>query len=139
MSATDIVDAFKKAFPDDTILAHTFKSGGASSFTGEKLVDVQLKSEEWLRIFKLSRSSASYLSGDEIKVKVFPFVYDTKNINDSERRRDILKDKLKILFPQHNVNLFIFNGSCWSRSSNNTKGIAFFEKEYGSEVDIVLC
>lgn len=138
MDANIIIDNFKMAFPGEVILAHTFKTGGACSFTGQKLIDVQLKDGSWLRLFKLNKSSADQVHGDDIKVKLFPFVYDTKSMTDGEQRRDLLKEKLKVLYPQHNIHIFVFGDGLWARYSVNTKGNAYFAKEYGSEIDVIL-
>jgi hypothetical protein len=138
MSAEDIMVNFKKAYPNDTIVAYKFKSGGRGSFSGEKLLNVTLNDGYTLRIYKLRKSSGAHVNADEIKVKAFPFVYESRNMIDTAQRRDILNNKLTSMFPNHNVTVFIFNDSNWSRQSNNTKGITYFEKGYGSEVDVIL-
>jgi hypothetical protein len=129
---------FKKLYPDDTIVVYKFKSGGASSYSGQKLLDVDASDGYTLRVYKFAKSSGSYMSSDDIKVKAFPFVYEIRGVTSGEERRDILEEKLTNMFPNHNVTVLIFNDSNWSRQSSNTKGNTYFEKSYGSEVDIVL-
>ena len=138
MDAESIIANFKRAYPNDSIVAYEFKSGGAGSFSGEQLLDISLNNGSFLKVFKLSKSSGVSMDSDQIKVKAFPFVYETTHITDGARRRDILKNKLGAMFPNHNVNVFIFNDSNWSRNNINTKGSTYFEKSYGSEVDVVL-
>ena len=78
------------------------------------------------------------MSSDEIKVRAFPFVYESRNVTDGKQRREFLKQKLTAMFPNHYVNLFTFNDGYWSRYSNSTKGTTYFADSYGSEVDVVL-
>ncbi|UJR24097.1 hypothetical protein I4U23_027064 [Adineta vaga] len=137
VTAQSIFDTFRKANPDDSILVYKFTApGGTGNFFGNQLLHINLNGDEWLKAYKLSKSSGSYMNPDEIKAKAFPFIYDTRSITDTTRRRDILKNNLKIVFPDHYVNVFIFNKG-WSRN-NRSKGATAFKKEYGSDVDIVL-
>ena len=76
------------------------------------------------------------MNSDIIKAKAFPFVYDTRSITNDSIRRDRLFASLANIFPDHNVNVFIFNNT-WSRSCCS-KGSAAFKNEYGSTIDIVL-
>ena len=138
MNIDDIVASFQKAYPDDTILFYKFKSGGASSYYGERLLKVKLDDGYFLQIIKLLKSSGELMNSDDIKTKAFPFVYESKNEINDIQRRDTLREKLKNMFPKHYVNVFIFNDSDWSRYGNNTKGGTYFTKEYGSEIDVVL-
>ena len=78
------------------------------------------------------------MSSDDIKAKAFRFIDETKGVTSGGERRDILVKQLTNIFPNHNFNVFIFHDSSWSRQSSNTKGSTYFEKNYGSEVDIVL-
>ncbi len=71
------------------------------------------------------------------KLKHFLFVYDTKSETDDVKRHDSLRDSLKNIFPNHYINVFIYHKR-WTRSHTNIKDAAYFTKEYGSDVDIVL-
>jgi hypothetical protein len=137
VTARSIFDNFSKAHPEDSILVYKFTTpGGASYYFGTQLLNINLGGSEWLRAYKLSESHGFYMNSDVIKSKAFPFVYDTRSITDSERRRTVLRDSLKNIFPNHYVNVFIFDGA-WSRN-NLSKGAVAFMNEYGSDVDIVL-
>lgn len=138
MGSKDIAANFKTAFPNDSILVYEFKSGGASSYDGNALVDVKLDTGYHLLVFKLNKSTGPPMSSDEIKSKALVFINDTKNETDGGQRRNILRDKLENVFPDHRVNIFIFGDGDWSRYGSNIKGITCFEKDYGSHVDIVL-
>eukprot|EP01124_Arcella_intermedia_P016966 TRINITY_DN23594_c0_g1_i1.p1 TRINITY_DN23594_c0_g1~~TRINITY_DN23594_c0_g1_i1.p1 ORF type:complete len:140 (-),score=25.28 TRINITY_DN23594_c0_g1_i1:27-446(-) len=134
-----IAATFKEAFPNDTIVIYVFSSGGSSSFKGFLLLDtLQLKDGNMLHILKLNQSSGEWMSSDDIKVRAFPFVYESRHITDNNRRRNLIKEKLDRQFPNHNVTVTVFNNSDWSRKSHNTKGATFFEKDYGTEIDVVL-
>ncbi len=76
------------------------------------------------------------MDSDDIKSKAFPFVYDTKGETDLGKRSDKLKASLTNVFPNHNVNVFIFGKTC-SRS-NYSRGATLFMNDYGSNVNIVL-
>ncbi|CAF3553043.1 unnamed protein product [Rotaria sp. Silwood1] len=103
----------------------------------QKLLKAQLKDDyDYLEVFKLWRSSVCSMDSDEIKSKAFPFVYDTKGQTDTETRRDSLKASLQKIFPNHGMNVFIFSKSWYYRTY--TKGSASFEKEYGTDVLVVL-
>lgn len=138
MDIDEVLASFQRAYPDDTILIYRFKNAGGNSFYGDCLVNIQLHDGYYLRIYKLSKSSGESLSSDDIRIKAFPFVYDTKKEIDHNKRQNILEEKLRPLFPDHYVNIFIVNDSDWLQRSYNTKGISFFKEEYGSDVDIVL-
>ncbi|CAF0833320.1 unnamed protein product [Adineta steineri] len=133
-----IVESFKQAFPNDTIVAYKFKSGGAWLCYGTRLLRVNLKDGYWLQIHKLSKSAGNYVTSDEIKSTANSFINKTKGEVDNIKRRDILWNELKNAFPSHYVNIFIFDDNDWTRNGQNTKGSAYFEKNYGSEVSIVL-
>lgn len=138
VTATSIHENFHKAFPNDIILVHKYNTpGGTGSFYGNQLLKVQLEDRDWLRVYKLSKSSRPVMNSAEIKRRAFPFVYDTQRIRNPERRRDVLRNNLKNILPDHYVNVGIF-GRGWSRYSRNTKGVAYFDKEYGTDIDIVL-
>ncbi len=136
-TAKSIFDNFRRAYPDDSILIYTFTPpGGAGSFNGIKLLETTLEGGESLRVFKLTKSSGFHMNPDEIRVKAFPFVSDTGSMKDNTKRRDCLVASLKNIFPDHNLNVFIF-GSTWSRY-NHSRGAVGFRNEYGPDVDIVL-
>ena len=86
-------------------------------------------------MFKLSESSAAIVKDEEIKYKVFPFIYETQNVTDNVKRRSIITEKIKVLFPQHYVNVFVFNDESWSRHSFGTKGRTYSQSMNGIEVD----
>jgi hypothetical protein len=138
MTANDIKANFMRAYPTDSIVVYKFKSGGFGSYNGEKLLDVTLDNGYNLRIYKLLKSSGAHMNTEEIKAKALPFIYESRNMIDDGQRHTILQNKFKTMFPNHYVNVFIFNGSDWARQSNNTKGSIYFEKDYDSEVDVVL-
>ena len=136
-SPQSIKENFMKAYPNDLILVYKYTPpGGAGSYNGTKLLETKVQSGETLKAFKLTRSGGPNMNSDEIKAKAFPFVYDTRSITNDERRRDLLQASLKNIFPNHNVNVFIFNDG-WSRSCCS-KGSVAFKNEYGSTIDIVL-
>ena len=136
-SAEEIFDNLRKAHPNDSILVYRYTApGGCGTYSGDQLLHINLGGDVWLEAYKLKESSGSNLDKDEIKVKAFPFVFDTKGITDSAKRRDSLKSSLSKVFPNHNVTVFIFKSS-WSRK-NRSSGAVSFQNEYGSDVDIVL-
>ena len=132
-----VIENFKKAYPSDTFLVYISSGGGTTSFYGTCLLHVKLDGEQWLDVFKLSQSSGISMTGEDVKAKAFPFVYDSKSESDVTIRRDILRNRLKSVFPNHHVNIFVCTTG-WRRNSSNIKGSAFFQKEYGSTVDIIL-
>ncbi|CAF1159078.1 unnamed protein product [Adineta ricciae] len=137
VTAQSIFDNLKAAHPEDNLVVYKYtRPGGASSYFGTQLLNIDLNDDEVLTAYKLSESSGPWMNEAEIKSKAFPFVYDTRSVTDNGRRRTILKVSLKVAFPNHYVNVFIF-GSGWSRN-NRSKGAAAFKNEYGSDVDIVL-
>jgi len=137
-SVEDIINNFTKAYPSDAFVVCKFAGGGgASSPCGTHLVRVQLKDNDWLDIYKLTSSSGPTINDSDVKAKAFTFIYDTKSETDSEKRRDSLRDSLKTVFPEHNVNVFIFVPP-WNANARNHKAHAWFIKEYGSAVYIVL-
>ena len=137
-STENIINNFTEAYPSDIIVVQKYKApGSCHSMYGTLLVRIQLKDDDWLRIYKLTSSSGHIISESAIKAKAFPFVYDTKSETDIEKRRDSLSASLKTVFPQHNVNIFIFC-STWQADWKNCKGATRFMKEYGSDVLIVL-
>lgn len=137
-SAEYIKKTFQEVFPNDAILVYRSTTGGWGRFIGQKLLGVQLKDGYWLEIFKVSQSSGEIMTSAEIKAKADGLITETKSETDKVKRRDILHEKLKALFPNHNVHVFLFGDSLWSRSTHSNKGAAYYEKDYGSEVDIVL-
>lgn len=138
MDVKSIMENFKRAYPSDTIVAYKHKKGGAGKYCGHKLLEVTLNDGFNLKIFKLTKSSGAWMSSDEIKVRTFPFVYESRNVTDGKQRREFLNQKFTAMFPNHCVNLFTFNDGYWSRYSNSTKGSTYFKDGYGSEVDVVL-
>ncbi|CAF1508829.1 unnamed protein product [Adineta ricciae] len=137
-STTYIIAKFHEVFPNDTIVAYKYKSGSAEWFYGTKLLDLQLKDDYWLRIIKFSTSVGESMTTDHVQLRATPYILKTKAETDGSKRRDILRDELKTAFPNHFVNVFIYNDNDWTRSSRNAKGTAYYEKNYGTEVDIVL-
>ncbi|CAF1110381.1 unnamed protein product [Adineta ricciae] len=137
-SAEYIKTTFQEAFPNDAILVYRSTTGGWGRFIGKKLLGVQLKDDYWLEIFKVSQSTGETMTSDAIKSIANDVITETKSETDNVKRRDVLHEKLKALFPNHNVHVFLFNDSHWSRSTHSHKGAAYYEKDYGSEVDIVL-
>ncbi len=72
------------------------------------------------------------------KLKHFPLFMIQKNeTNVVKKRRDKLRNSLKNIFPNHNVNVFIFIKG-WRCIATNSKGAVYLTKHYGSNVDIVL-
>jgi hypothetical protein len=139
MTVTDetIVNNFRTAYPNESILIYKYRApGGTGIFHGVKLLEVKLHNEEWLTIYKLKKSSGTYMNSDDIKFKAFPFICDTQSETDPNKRRDKLKTSLKNVFPNHHVNVFIFCKN-WTGSSYSC-GATSFRGEYGSDVDIVL-
>ena len=137
-SVDDIINKFKETYPSDAFVVCKFTApGGTSSYHGTCLADLKLNNDDWLHIYKLTSSSEPTISDNDVKAKAFPFVYDTKSETSSEKRRDSLRDSLKTVFPEHNVNVFIF-GRSWNANARNHKAHTWFTKEYGSDVYIVL-
>ena len=138
VNTEDIINDFTAAYPSNAFMVLKFKiPGGCSWHCGFPLLRVQLQDDDYLDIYKLSSSSGPVLSDNDVKAKALPFVYDTKSETSSEKRRDSLCDSLKTVFPQHNVNIFIF-GSTWQANWKNCKGATRFMKEYGTDVLVVL-
>ena len=137
VSPVNIRDSFSAAFPSATIYVCKYRApGGACSFYGNQLLHVKLDDGDWLTVYKLSDSSGYNMNGGVVKQKAFPFVYDTRNITDSEIRRNRLRDHLKNIFPDHNVNVFIY-GNVFE-NAYHSKGKACFSNGYGSRVMVVL-
>ncbi|CAF2786702.1 unnamed protein product [Rotaria sp. Silwood2] len=132
-----IRDNLETAYPNDIFFVCKFAApGGASSYEGQVLLNQQLEDGDWLRIYKLSKSSGPMMNNVIVKHIAFPFVYDTKGIINNEARREILHHSLKTLFPHHNVNVIIFNEP-WE-SASCAKGCVSFINEYGSDVCVIL-
>lgn len=47
------------------------------------------------------------MTDDEFKMKIFPWIYDTKSIKDSEKRGDILTEKIAKIFPNSRIHIFV--------------------------------
>jgi len=138
VTTENIIQNYKKAYPSDTFLVYKYSApGGYGWCYGVLLLQVQLNDHDWLEVYKLSSTSAPVINSDRLKAKAFPFIYDTKNQTDVKQRRISLRDSLKNIFPEHDVNVFIFP-SDWSYSVTNCKGSVSFIKEYGYDVHIVL-
>ncbi|CAM4808231.1 unnamed protein product [Rotaria magnacalcarata] len=120
-TAAEIRDNYKKANPDDSVLVYKFAApGGCGNYHGTLLSHVKLDDGEWLKVIKLQKSNGSNLNEDEIRTKALPFIYDTKDEKESEKRRDRLKNSLRDVFPDHHVSIHIFSGA-WSRSSSRVR------------------
>lgn len=132
------MQSFGKAFPDDTFIAYKYKYRGEASYSGIKLLDVLLKDEYRLSIYKLSRSKGKSMGSKEIESIANDTIMETKDELNRSKRCDILRKKLKSLFPTHNVNVFLFEDGDWARDSRNIKGTVFFVNNYESDIDIVL-
>ncbi|CAF4282538.1 unnamed protein product [Rotaria sordida] len=85
-STGEIYRNFTTAYPDEFVLVLKYDApGGGGSYYGTKLLKAQLKNGyDYLEVFKLCKPSACSMDSDEIKSKVFPFVYDTKGQTDTE-------------------------------------------------------
>lgn len=59
------------------------------------------------RVHKFNRTTTTsdQISSDELKEKMFPWVYDSKSISDIVKRREFLTKKMKEKFP--NANYFV--------------------------------
>lgn len=126
--AKNIVERLRLAFPNETFLA---VNNEVSWFYGN--IVCQYKN---FRVFKLDKSSTgATLTDDSLKSKTFVWVYDSKDMTDSESRRDFLRDKLKSNLSGY-PNVFV--GANEYFISGNRQAIAYFEKSYGSKVLIVL-
>lgn len=137
VTAREIRDRFLKAYPDELIVVYRYAApGGCCSCLGIQLLGINLGGNEWLDMFKLHKSAGACVNEEEITSKAHPFVYETRDIRDHRRRRDILKNNLKNVFPNHYVHIFLFKAR-WTRSSQN-KGAASFRNDYGHDVDIIL-
>lgn len=137
VTAKGIRDQFHETYPSDYFYVCKFTApGGVCGYNGNNLLDAQLDDEDWLQVYKLMESSGSKLNDDEIRQKALPFVYDTKDITDGEMRRDRLREDLKMVFPEHNVNVFLYKNK-WSYASWS-KGCFAFLNAYGLDVVIVL-
>ena len=137
VNLANIRDNLKEAFPDAIFYVCKYTlPGGTCSYYGKKLLRIQLDDGDWLDVYKLSDSSGYNMNDDVVKQKAFPFVYDTRNITDSEIRRDRLGAHLKNIFPDHNVNVFIY-GNVFE-NAYHSRGNACFRNGYGSSVTVVL-
>lgn len=132
-----IRNSFKAACPEGLfyVCKHA-KPGGSGSYYGKYLLELELKDEDWLIVYQLSRSSGSIMDDNEVRQKVFPFIDNTRTILDITVRRDLLRDALKYVFPNHNVNIFIYEKD-WQNAYYG-KGSASFIDECGLDVCIVL-
>jgi len=77
------------------------------------------------------------MSEDELKEKMFTWVYDSKNKNNKERR-DFIHEKMKKMFPSANSLVLVRNKNTknpWSIRSY--KAFAHFEG-YGDS-DVIIC
>lgn len=134
---SSIRDNLRATYPDDFFcVSKCTPPGGACWYYGTILIEAQLKDGDWLRVYRLAKSSGHRIDNNEVKQKALPFVIDTKHITNEEKRRDQLRDSLKSVFPQHHVNIFIFDRK-WESAYTN-KGHASFSGEYGSLVSIIL-
>lgn len=139
VTADLLMENYHKAYPTSTLVIYKYAApGGSSTCRGNLLSHIQLIDQDWLDIYKLTKSSElMMMTSDEIKSKAFPFVFDTKSETDSEKRCENLYESLNNTFPNYNVNVFVFKNN-WSGSMTNTKGSVTFTKEYGSDVVIIL-
>ena len=122
----------KAAYPADTFLtiSHAF-----ARFGGNMILD----SSSWM-VYKLTRSNWAAIHDDQVKEKSMAQVLESKAYIDVEQRKDFLREKLKAIFPQQNVNLFMFReyDSTEYYLTDTPKGKAFFSREYGQAVLILL-
>ncbi|CAF1055542.1 unnamed protein product [Rotaria sordida] len=132
-----ILDNFKATYPNDSFYVCKYKApGGTSFYHGKKLLEIQLKDQDWLTVHKLVRSLGTNVNDNEVKQKALPIINDTIKITNYETRCDRICDNLKMIFPNHHVNVFIY-GNDW-QCAYHSKGKASFKKDYGSDVFIVL-
>ncbi|CAF4955824.1 unnamed protein product [Rotaria sp. Silwood1] len=82
------------------------------------------------------RSSSANINDNEVKEKILSIINDTIKITNYETRCDRICDSLKMIFPKHHVNVFIY-GNDW-QCAHHSKGKASFKKDYGSDVFIIL-
>ncbi|CAF1036747.1 unnamed protein product [Rotaria sordida] len=137
VSAARLRNIFQTAYPNDYFYVCKFTApGGSSSYEGQILLNVQLGDQDWLRVYKLSKSSGLPVNTDDIKRKAFPFVFDTKGITNNEKRRDRIRNSLRSVFPHHHIHVIIYNDA-WE-SASSAKGSASFMNEYGSDVCVIL-
>ncbi len=91
------------------------------------------------RVYSLNCSSGASISNDEVKQQSFCWVYESKHITNQAQRREFLFEKIKHNFPNHNVNVFVYNPSdSLDYYFTKSKGMAFFDRTYGDAVLIVL-
>lgn len=134
----NIRDQFHQAYPSDCFYVCKFSAtGGACAFDGQNLIDAQLQDKDWLQVFKLKNSSGPILEDADIRQKALPSIYDTKDITDNEVRRNRLCDDLKVKFPNHNVNVFVYTNK-WTYAAWGKGCYSFVGANYGSEVVLVF-
>lgn len=136
-TVTDILETFRVIYPNNLFyVCKCTAPGGGSWYSGQKILLVQLKDGDWLAVHRLTKSWGLPMSNKDVEQKVLPFIADTKDITDSETRCNQLHDDLTSVFPDHHVNIFIYEDS-W-QNAYYSKGSATFTNEYGSDVCIVL-
>lgn len=132
-----IRDNFRSIEHDGLFYVAEFKRpGGEGSFYGRQLMMVPISNERWLMAFQLFSRNKTTINDATVQQKAFPFVYDTKSMTNNQERANSLANSLRPIFPEHYVNIFIYNGN-WNDSFNG-KGSANFSREYGSNVHIIL-
>ncbi len=90
---------------------------------------------------QLSRSSGTSLNSDQLKEKVMCWIVDSISITNVEQRIEFIYNKLKIVFPSDNINLFLFevNRPETYYLTDTRMGTAYFDREqYGQGVLLVL-
>lgn len=85
----------------------------------------------------MSSTTSITISSDELKEKMFCFVYDSRNQKESIKRAEYLCDKLKEKFPSFNVGAFVNNDGKFPWAVVNCKVSAYFEN-YEGDILLVL-
>ena len=134
---SEIAENLDKSFPSNGIFCWQCETS-SYSYNGDILMDLKINdTKKFLTCVKLNISSGSSLTDDEFKSNAFIWVYDSKGEKDAEKRRDLLKDKLKNAFPSHNITICIFKGG-YSFAIRGQKAFAVFQNEYGDHDILVV-
>jgi len=121
-----------KALPDKGVLATIATS---CYFCGSKIIDYQN-----LKAFIIDKTTTSCsMSSDELKTKMFVWVYDSKSMKEIEKRRDFIKEKLDSITKGYNYYFGISDCEILY-SVKGEKVICEFKgiAEYGANILIIL-
>lgn len=126
---TEIANKFKESFPDHALI-----------FTSPALLrswdGIEVLNYNGLNIISSKKSLQKPMGNDELKEQLFCWIYDTREVKEMEKRRNILAEKIDEKFPGYKYYIGLKNEPFIWCFRNCIAG-CYYEK-YGGYILIVL-